>query len=202
MRKAATKKEIRITAPLTDKIIKSLKAGDKVLISGVVYTARDAAHKRIVEAIKNNRVKGHGVRVKEKIPFNLKGQIIYFTGPSPEPPGKVIGSAGPTTSSRMDAFSPILIKKGLKAMIGKGPRSKDVIDAMKKHKAVYFAAVGGAAALLSKSIKKSEIIAYEDLGTEAIRRLKVQDFPVIVINDVYGKDLYIEGTKRYSNEGL
>ena len=186
------KKEIRITTPLTDKVIKSLKAGDKVLISGVVYTARDAAHKRLVSAIKD----------KEKLPFNLKGQIIYFTGPTPEPPGKVIGSAGPTTSSRMDAFSPILIKKGLKGMIGKGPRGKEVVDAIKKNKSVYFAAVGGAAALLSKSIKKSDIIAYEDLGTEAIRRLEVEDFPVIVINDIYGNDLYIEGIKRYGKEGL
>jgi fumarate hydratase subunit beta len=182
------KKEIRITTSLTDKVIKSLKAGDKVLISGVVYTARDAAHKRLVSAIKD----------KEKLPFNLKGQIIYFTGPSPEPPGKVIGSAGPTTSSRMDSFSPILIKKGLKGMIGKGPRGKEVVDAIKKYKAVYFAAVGGAAALLSKSIKKSEIIAYEDLGTEAIRRLEVEDFPAIVVNDIYGNDLYKEGVKKYS----
>lgn len=188
MRKVTTKKEIRIATPLTDKIIKSLKTGDKVLISGVVYTARDAAHKRLVEAIKN----------KEKLPFNLKDQMIYFTGPTPAPPDKVIGSAGPTTSSRMDAFSPILIKKGLKAMIGKGPRGKEAVDAMKKYKAVYFAAVGGAAALLSKSIKKSEIIAYEELGTEAIRRLEVENFPVIVVNDVYGNDLYKEGVKKYS----
>ncbi len=184
------KKEIRIMTPLTDEVIKSLKTGDKVLISGVIYTARDVAHKRLVSAIKD----------KEKLPFNLKGQIIYYTGPTPEPPGKVIGSAGPTTSFRMDAFSPILIKKGLKGMIGKGPRGKEVIDAIKKYKAVYFAAVGGAAALLSKSIKKSEIIAYEDLGTEAIRRLEVEDFPVIVVNDIYGNDLYIEDTKRYSKE--
>lgn len=190
MRKMTTKKEIRITMPLTDKVIKSLKTGDKVLISGVVYTARDAAHKRLVNTIKD----------KEKLPFNLKGQIIYFTGPTPASPGKVIGSAGPTTSSRMDSFSPILIKKGLKGMIGKGPRGKEVVDAIKKNKAVYFAAVGGAAALLSKSIKKSDIIAYEDLGTEAIRRLEVEDFPVIVVNDIYGNDLYIEGAKRYSKE--
>lgn len=188
----STKKEIRITTPLTDKVIKSLKTGDKVLISGIIYTARDVAHKRFVSAIKD----------KEKLPFNLKGQIIYFTGPSPEPPGKVIGSAGPTTSSRMDAFSPILIKKGLKGMIGKGPRGKEVVDAIKKYKAVYFAAVGGAAALLSKSVKKSDIIAYEDLGTEAIRRLEVEDFPVIVVNDIYGNDLYIEGIKRYGKEGV
>jgi fumarate hydratase subunit beta len=183
-----SKKEIRIATPLTDKVIKSLKTGDKVLISGVVYTARDVAHKRLVTVIKD----------KEKLPFNLKGQIIYFTGPSPEPPGKVIGSAGPTTSSRMDSFSPILIKKGLKGMIGKGPRGKEVIDAIKKYKAVYFAAVGGAAALLSKSIKKSDIIAYEDLGTEAIRRLEIEGFPVIVVNDIYGNDLYKEGVKKYS----
>ena len=184
------KKEIRITTPLTDKVIKSLKAGDKVLISGVIYTARDVAHKRFVSAIKD----------KEKLPFNLKGQMIYFTGPTPAPPGKVIGSAGPTTSSRMDAFSPILIKEGLKGMIGKGPRGKQVVDAIKKYKAVYFAAIGGASAMLSKRIKKSDIIAYEDLGTEAIRRLEVEDFPVIVVNDIYGNDLYIEGIKRYSKE--
>lgn len=186
------KKEIRITTPLTDKVIKSLKAGDKVLISGVIYTARDVAHKRFVSAIKD----------KEKLPFNLKGQIIYFTGPTPAPPGKVIGSAGPTTSSRMDAFSPILIKEGLKGMIGKGPRGKQVVDAIKKYKAVYFAAIGGASAMLSKRIKKSDIIAYEDLGTEAIRRLEVEDFPVIVVNDIYGNDLYIEGIKRYGKEGV
>lgn len=180
------KKEIRVTTSLTDKAIKSLKAGDKVLISGVIYTARDVAHKRLVDAIKN----------KEKLPFNLKGQIIYFTGPSPAPPGKVIGSAGPTTSSRMDAFSPILIKKGLKGMIGKGPRGKDVIDAIKKNKSVYFAAVGGAAALLSKRIKKAEVIAYEELGAEAIMMLEVEDFPVIVVNDIYGDDLYIHSTKK------
>lgn len=185
-----SKKEIRITTPLTGKVIKGLKAGDKVLISGVVYTARDVAHKRLVTAIKD----------KEKLPFNLKGQMIYFTGPSPEPPGKVIGSAGPTTSSRMDAFSPILIKEGLKGMIGKGPRGKQVVDAIKKYKAVYFAAIGGASAMLSKRIKKSDIIAYEDLGTEAIRRLEVEDFPVIVVNDIYGNDLYIVGIKRYSKE--
>lgn len=192
MRKATTKKEIRITTPLTDKIIKSIKTGDKVLISGVIYTARDVAHKRLVTAIKD----------KEKLPFNLKGQMIYFTGPSPEPPGKVIGSAGPTTSSRMDAFSPILIKEGLKGMIGKGPRGKEVVDAIKKYKAVYFASIGGASALLSKSIKKSDIIAYEDLGAEAIRRLEVEDFPVIVVNDIYGNDLYIEGIKRYGKKRL
>ncbi|MBI5044277.1 MAG: Fe-S-containing hydro-lyase [Nitrospirae bacterium] len=182
------KKEIRITTPLADKVIKSLKTGDKVLISGIIYTARDVAHKRLVDAIKD----------KEKLPFNLKGQIIYFTGPTPAPPDKVIGSAGPTTSSRMDSFSPALIKKGLKGMIGKGPRGKEVVDAMKKYKAVYFAAVGGAAALLSKRIKKSEVIAYEDLGTEAIRRLEVEDFPVIVVNDIYGDDLYLKGMKRYA----
>ncbi len=192
MRKVTTKKEIRITTPLTDKVIKTLKTGDKVLISGIVYTARDAAHKRLVSAIKD----------REKLPFNLKGQIIYFTGPTPAPPDKAIGSAGPTTSSRMDAFSPILIKKGLKGMIGKGPRGKEVVDAIKKYKAVYFAAVGGAAALLSKGIKKSEVIAYEDLGTEAIRMLEIEDFPVIVVNDMYGNDLYTDGLRKYSKEEL
>ncbi len=180
--------KIKITTPLADKVIKNLKTGDKVLISGVVYTARDMAHKRLVEVIESG----------ERLPFDLKGQIIYFTGPTPAPPGRVIGAAGPTTSARMDSFSPVLIKKGLKGMIGKGPRGKEVVDAMKKYKAVYFAAVGGAAALLSKRIKKSEVIAYEDLGTEAIRRLEVEDFPVIVVNDVYGDDLYLKGMKRYA----
>ena len=178
----------KITAPLTDDVIADLKAGDKVEITGTLYTARDAAHKRLVKMIKDG----------EKLPFDIKGQVMYFVGPTPAKPGIPIGSAGPTTSGRMDVYSPLLIERGLKAMIGKGARSKDVIDAMTKHKCIYFAAIGGVAALLSKKIKKAEIIAFEDLGTEAIRQLEVVDFPVVVINDIYGGDLYKEGVKKYS----
>ncbi len=169
-----------INAPLTGEIVKTLHAGDKVLISGIIYTARDAAHKRLVEAI--NR--------KEKLPFDLDGQIIYYVGPTPAKPGQVIGSAGPTTSYRMDSYAPGLISLGLKGMIGKGARGEIVKEAMVKYKAVYFGAVGGAAALLAQSVISSEIIAYEDLEAEAIRKLEVKDFPAIVINDIYGEDLY------------
>jgi fumarate hydratase subunit beta len=158
----------------------SLKVGDYVYISGTIYTARDAAHKRMYEAIKR----------KEKLPFSLKDSIIYYMGPSPAREGKVIGSAGPTTSSRMDKYTPDLLDLGLKGMIGKGKRSPEVLESVKKNQAVYFAAVGGAGALLSKKIKKSCIIAYEDLGTEAIRELEVENFPVIVIVDAEGNCLY------------
>jgi len=174
--------------PLTEKVIESLKAGDSLLISGVLYVARDAAHKRMVEALDKG----------EPLPFDIKGQTIYYMGPSPAPPGKVIGSAGPTTSSRMDVYTPRLLAAGLKGMIGKGVRSKEVKDALKKYKAVYLAAVGGAGALLSKTIIKSEIIAYPELGPEAILRLEVKDFPATVINDIYGGDLYAEGKEKYS----
>jgi len=176
-----------ISLPLTDNTIESLKAGDSLLISGVLYVARDAAHKRMVEALDKG----------EPLPFDIKGQTIYYMGPSPAPPGKVTGSAGPTTSSRMDVYTPRFLAAGLKGMIGKGVRSKDVKDALKKYKAVYLAAVGGAGALLSKTIIKSEVIAYPELGPEAILRIEVKDFPATVINDIYGGDLYLEGKEKY-----
>jgi len=179
---------IRLITPLSDQDVEKLKIGDKVLLSGVVYTARDAAHKRLIETLKK----------KEKFPFNPEGQIIYYVGPAPARPGKVIGSAGPTTSYRMDPYAIHLMEAGIKGMIGKGQRGKKVKEAMKKYKAVYFAAIGGAAALLSQHIKKVKIVAYEDLGTEAIRRLEVEDFPVIVVNDIKGGDLYQEGVKKYA----
>lgn len=181
-------KSIRLA--LTEKTIKDLRAGDNVLMTGVMYVGRDAAHKRIVEALDQ----------KKPLPFDLKGQTIYFMGPSPAKPGQVIGSAGPTTSGRMDAYSPRLMAEGLKGMIGKGMRSKAVKDAIKEHGAVYFAAIGGAGALISKAIKKSEIIAYEELGAEAVLRLEVEDFPAIVINDMHGGDLYQEGKQKYRVE--
>lgn len=178
---------IRITPPLTDAQIEKLRAGDKVFITGTIYTARDAAHKRLIELLDAGK----------ELPLELKGQMIYYVGPTPEKPGQVIGSAGPTTSGRMDAYTPRLIELGLKGMIGKGARSKEVIEAIKKHKAVYMAAVGGAAALIARSIKKAEVIAYDDLGPEAIRRLEVVDFPAIVVNDIYGGDLFVQGVEKY-----
>jgi len=171
----------KITTPLTDEVVASLHIGDKLLITGVIYTGRDAAHKRLIEILD----KGKG----GELPFDIHGQIIYFVGPAPAKPGHPIGSAGPTTSYRMDAYSPQLIERGLKGMIGKGMRSQEVKAAMVKHKAVYLGATGGAGALISKSITKAEIIAYEDLGPEAIRRLEV---------DIYGKDLYEEGARQYA----
>lgn len=177
-----------LTPPLTNEDVAGLRTGDRVLITGTMLTGRDAAHKKLVDLIEKG----------EELPVDLKGQIIYFVGPTPTRPGEAIGSAGPTTSYRMDAYSPILIEKGLKGMIGKGFRSREVIDAMVKHKAVYFAAVGGAAALISRRIVSSEIIAYKDLGPEAIRRLEVKDFPAIVVNDTEGNDLYEQGVKEYA----
>ncbi len=177
----------KVKLPLTDDTLKDLKAGDDVLLNGVIYVARDAAHKRMVEALDRG----------QDLPFDVQGQTVYFMGPSPAKPGQVIGSAGPTTSGRMDSYSPRLISAGLKGMIGKGNRSQAVKEAMKKHRAVYFAAIGGAGALISKSIKKAEVIAYDELGAEAVRRLEVEDFPVTVINDIYGGDLYQEGKARY-----
>lgn len=177
----------RITAPLTDSDTANLKAGDKVLITGVLYTARDAAHKRLIELLDRN----------EPLPFDIKGQIIYYVGPTPPKPGQVIGSAGPTTSGRMDAYTARLLDLGLKGMVGKGARNKEVLESIKKNGAVYMAAVGGAAALIARSIKKAEVIAYEDLGPEAIRRLEVVDFPAIVVNDSEGGDLFKEGVEKY-----
>jgi fumarate hydratase subunit beta len=179
--------QIKLTPPLTNEVTKKLKAGDRVLITGVIYTARDMAHKYMVE--------GH--QKGEKLPFDLKGQILYYTGPTPAPPGRPIGSAGPTTSYRMDRYTPALIEMGLKGMIGKGPRGQEVKDAIRKHKAVYFAAIGGAGALISRAIKKADLIAYPELGTEAVMRLEVQDFPAVVVNDVHGADLYQMGAEKY-----
>ncbi len=178
----------KITSPMSEDVIKGLKAGDQVLISGVVYVGRDAAHKRLVETLDRG----------EKLPFDVKGQTIYYMGPSPTKPGKVIGSAGPTTSGRMDAYTPRMLEAGLKAMIGKGLRTQEVKDAIVKHRAVYMAATGGAAALIAKSITKSEVIAYEELGPEAVLRLEVKDFPAVVINDCHGGDLYQEGKAKYA----
>jgi fumarate hydratase subunit beta len=183
-------KPIRLTTPLTSEDVEKLHIGDKVLLSGVVFTGRDAAHKRLLELLTEGK----------ELPIDVKGQVIYYVGPTPAKPGKPIGSAGPTTSYRMDLYSPRLIELGLKGMIGKGNRSQGVIDAMKRYKAVYFGATGGAGALLAKRIKKAEIIAYPDLGPEAIRKLEVEDFPVTVINDTKGNDLYQEGIKRYAQE--
>jgi fumarate hydratase subunit beta len=176
-----------INLPLTDKVIAELKTGENVLLNGVIYTARDAAHKRIVETLEKG----------QSLPFELKGQTIYYMGPTPARPGQVIGSAGPTSSYRMDIYTPQLIEAGLKGMIGKGQRTQPVLDAMKKYKAVYFGAIGGAGALISQSIKKAEIIAYEELGAEAVRKLTVENFPVTVINDIYGGDLYQQGKAKY-----
>lgn len=170
-----------ITTPITEKTVSELHAGDYVYITGTIYTARDAAHKRLYEALQRG----------EEIPIDLKNNTLYYLGPSPAREGQVIGSAGPTTSSRMDKYTPLLLEKGLKGMIGKGKRSPEVIDAMEKNQAVYFAAIGGAGALLSKCIKKAEIIAYEDLGTEAIRKLEVEKLPVIVVIDSQRNNLYV-----------
>jgi len=178
---------IRITTPLTKDAVKNLKAGDSCLISGVIYTARDAAHKRLCELVEQGK----------PLPMDIKDSIIYFVGPTPAQPGQAIGSAGPTTSDRMDAYSPILIAQGQTGMIGKGKRGPEVIDAMKKHGAVYFGAIGGCGALLSRCIKQAEIVAYEDLGAEAIRRLVVEDFPAVVIIDSQGNNLYEIGKTNY-----
>ncbi|MCM1057023.1 MAG: Fe-S-containing hydro-lyase [Firmicutes bacterium] len=172
--------EKHINVPLTEKTAAELKAGDYVYLTGTIYTARDAAHKRMYEAMERG----------EQLPLELENNVIYYMGPSPARPGRPIGSAGPTTSGRMDKYTPAMLDLGLKGMIGKGKRSRDVLDAIVRNGAVYFAAVGGAGALLSKSIVSSEVIAYDDLGTEAIRKLEVKDFPVIVVADAEGNDLY------------
>jgi len=180
--------QIRLTTPLSTEDVEDLRIGDKVLLNGVLITGRDAAHKRLFERINKGK----------EPPIDIKGQVIYYVGPTPARPGKPIGSAGPTSSYRMDPYSPRLIELGLKGTIGKGNRSQTVIEAMKRFKAVYFGATGGAGALIAKRIKKAEIIAYADLGPEAIRILEVEDFPVIVINDTKGNDLYHESIKRYA----
>jgi fumarate hydratase subunit beta len=180
-------KAISLTLPLRDEDIARLKAGDRVLLTGVLYTARDAAHKRLVEALERG----------EKLPIDLKGQVLYYVGPSPAPPGKVIGSAGPTTAYRMDRYTPRLLQEGLKGIIAKGHRSEKVKEALKQHKAVYFAATGGAGALLSQRVLRAEVVAYADLGPEAIGRLEVKDFPAIVINDTHSGDLYLQGKEKY-----
>jgi len=182
--------EHRITTPVSDEVIEKMRAGDRVFITGYLLTARDAAHKKLVDLIKEGK----------ELPIDIRGQIIYYVGPTPARPGKAIGSAGPTTSYRMDSYAPLLHSMGLKGTIGKGSRSEEVKEALKKYKAVYLAAVGGAGALISKSIEAQEIVAYPELGPEAIIRLKVKDFPCIVINDMYGGDLYEEGKKKYRIE--
>jgi fumarate hydratase subunit beta len=179
--------EVRVQTPLTDEVLEGLQIGDRVLLTGAIYTARDAAHKRLVELIRQG----------QDLPWDVKGQVIYYVGPTPPRPGQPIGSAGPTSSYRMDPYTPALLAKGLKGMIGKGARSAEVIEAMKQHKAVYFASTGGAGALLAKRIKRAEVVVYGDLGTEAVRLLEVEDFPVILINDVRGNDLYRQGRNQY-----
>jgi len=177
-----------VSTPLTDEDVASLKAGDRVRISGVMYTARDAAHGRLLPLIEKG----------ERLPIDVKGAIIYYTGPTPAQPGDVVGAIGPTTASRMDKFTPALLKLGLKATMGKGYRGQTVKDALREFTGVYLGAIGGAGAVLSRHVKKLEIVAYEDLGTEAIRRLEVEAFPAIVLNDCHGGDLYADGQKQFA----
>lgn len=179
--------EKRIITPLTEEKVMGLKAGDSILLSGTIYSARDAAHKRLIDLINEGK----------ELPFDIKGEIIYYVGPSPAKPGQVIGSAGPTTSYRMDSYTPTLLDLGLKGMIGKGARSEEVINSIKINKSIYFGAIGGAAALIGKSITNSEIIAYEDLGAEAIRKMEVKDLPLVVVIDAEGKNLYEIGQEAY-----
>ncbi len=180
-----------IETPLSDGDVESLRAGDRVRITGVLYTARDAAHARLMPLMEAG----------QPLPFDVRGQIIYYTGPSPARPGDVVGSVGPTTGGRMDKFTPKLLALGLKGTIGKGARSQPVKDALRAHTGVYFGAIGGAGAVLSQFVRKLEVVAYEDLGTEAIRRLEVEGFPAIVVNDCHGGDLYQDGVKAYAREG-
>ena len=180
----------KIHTPLNEDITKKLKAGDSILLSGTIYTARDAAHERLINLLKEGK----------ELPLNIKGEIIYYVGPTPEKQGEVIGAAGPTTSYRMDVYTPELLNLGLKGMIGKGKRSEQVKEAIVRNGSVYFAAVGGAGAILSKAIKKSEVIAYDDLGTEAIRKLYVEDFPAIVVIDSQGNNLYETAIKEYAKQ--
>jgi fumarate hydratase subunit beta len=179
--------EIKLQTPLTEDKIVGLKAGDSILLSGIIYSARDAAHKRLIDLLNDGK----------ELPLNIEDETIYYVGPSPAKPGNVIGSAGPTTSYRMDAYAPTLMDIGLSGMIGKGARNEEVIDAIKRNKAIYFGAIGGAAALIAKSIIESEIIAYEDLGAEAIRRMEVKDMPLVVIIDSEGNNLYDIGQQQY-----
>jgi len=176
-----------VNTPLTEETVKDLKAGDRVLLNGIIYTGRDAAHKRLVEMLEKG----------EKLPLELEGQVIYYVGPCPAKPGKVIGSAGPTTSGRMDAYAPLLMEKGLKGMIGKGIRNNEVTDSIIKNKAVYFAAIGGAGALLAESIKEAKVLAFDELGPEAVYKLRVENFPATVIIDSQGNDLYKIGKEQY-----
>lgn len=181
---------MKLTTPLTDNLVERLHAGDKVSITGVIYVGRDSAHKRLVAALDAG----------QPLPFDPHGQIIYYMGPSPAKPGDPIGSAGPTTSGRMDVYTPRMLEAGLKGMVGKGNRTQAVRDAIRKYKAVYMAATGGAGALIAESIKKSETVAYAELGAEALLRLEVVDFPAIVVNDIYGGDAYEDGVKQYNRE--
>jgi fumarate hydratase subunit beta len=178
---------VQLVTPLKTEDLEGLRIGDQVMLNGIVYSARDAAHQRLIELLNKN----------ESLPFDLKGQVIYYVGPSPAKSGKPIGAAGPTSSYRMDSYTPLLLEKGLKGMIGKGARNQRVREAMQKYKAVYFAAIGGAGALIARSIVSSEIVAYPELGTEAIRKMEVKDFYAIVANDIHGGDLYDSGVKTY-----
>jgi fumarate hydratase subunit beta len=181
---------MKLTTPLTDEVLAQLHAGDKVTITGVIYVGRDAAHKRMVDALDAG----------DPLPFDPQGQVIYYMGPAPAKPGEPIGAAGPTTSCRMDPYAPRMMEAGLKGMIGKGNRTQAVRDAMAQYKAVYLGAIGGAGALIAKTIRKSDVVAYDELGAEALRRLEVVDFPAIVINDIYGGDAYEDGIKKYNRE--
>ena len=185
------KDPVHLEAPLTREDIEALETGHVVRLSGTLYVARDAAHARMAEAIENG----------DPLPFDPEGQVVYFTGPAPARPGHPLGPAGPTTASRMDPYSPLLIERGLRGMIGKGMRSEVVRESMHEHGCVYFGAVEGTAALLARRVKEAKIIAYEDLDAEAVRRLVVEDFPVVVINDLYGRDLYLEGREKWRHFG-
>ena len=182
--------EHKLTTPLSESVVKNLKIGDKVLLSGVIYGARDAAHKRMIESLDKG----------EPLPFDMEGAVIYYVGPTPPRPGNVIGAAGPTTATRMDAYAPRLMEVGMRGMIAKGKRVDAVKDGMKKHGVVYFGATGGAGALINRCIKKAEVMAYEDLGPEAVRRMEVEDFPLVVVGDAHGGDLYIEGRKQWEGK--
>ena len=183
-------KVFHLETPISAEDVSSLKSGDRVSISGTVYTARDAAHRRLFELIEAGK----------ELPIPIDGQIIYYVGPSPAPPGRPIGAAGPTTSYRMDPFAPKLLELGLRGMIGKGKRSKEVRDAMIQYKGVYMAAIGGAGALMARAIKAARVVAYEELGPEAIRELTVENLPAIVVNDTFGNDLYVEGREKYRKD--